>query len=57
MRPKITVIGSLNMDVPVRSSRVPNIGVTILGESVQYFPGEKGLTRLSLVHGLGQMFQ
>jgi len=38
----ITVIGSLNMDIVVRSSRFPGVGETIAGLSCNFFPGGKG---------------
>lgn len=42
MNPKIVVIGSLNMDMVVQTPRLPVIGETILGQSVQFVPGGKG---------------
>lgn len=42
MKPKIVVIGSLNMDMVVQAPRLPVMGETILGKSVQFVPGGKG---------------
>lgn len=41
-RPRIVVIGSLNMDLVVSMERMPQIGETILGTSIHYIPGGKG---------------
>jgi len=41
-RPNIVVVGSLNMDLVVSSSRMPQIGETIEGEAIHYIPGGKG---------------
>lgn len=38
----ITVIGSLNIDIVVRSARVPNAGETIAGTELHIIPGGKG---------------
>jgi ribokinase len=43
MRPRIVVVGSLNMDLVVRTSRIPKPGETILGAGdLQMIPGGKG---------------
>lgn len=39
---KITVIGSLNMDLAVTTPRVPALGETILGSGFMAAPGERG---------------
>jgi ribokinase len=36
------VVGSINMDVVATAARHPKIGETVIGESLQYFPGGKG---------------
>lgn len=38
----ISVVGSLNMDLTVTASRVPNAGETIRGENFRLIPGGKG---------------
>ncbi|MBU8880432.1 ribokinase [Bacillus sp. FJAT-29790] len=42
MIPKIAIIGSLNMDFVVQTTRHPVEGETLLGEKISYFPGGKG---------------
>jgi ribokinase len=42
MRPRIAVVGSLNMDLVIRSPRIPQPGETILGSDFQTIPGGKG---------------
>src|ERR1700723_2886469 len=41
-RPKITVLGSLNMDISVTVPRLPGPGVTVLGSAARFTPGGKG---------------
>lgn len=41
-RPKIVVIGSLNMDLVVKAVRAPKRGETVLGEEIHFVPGGKG---------------
>lgn len=53
MKPKITVIGSLNMDLVVQSSKFPASGETILGESLKYLPGGKGANQAVAASRLG----
>ncbi|MHC4330079.1 MAG: PfkB family carbohydrate kinase, partial [Planctomycetota bacterium] len=40
--PKIVVVGSSNMDLVVKSPRIPAVGETILGEDFIMTPGGKG---------------
>jgi ribokinase len=42
---RVVVCGSLNMDVVVRSARLPERGETILGAEVSFVPGGKGLNQ------------
>ncbi len=42
MPAKIVVVGSLNMDLVVRSPRIPMPGETILGRGFVTLPGGKG---------------
>lgn len=44
-RPKILVVGSLNMDVIASTRRVPNSGETVIGMKFQTAPGGKGLNQ------------
>lgn len=49
----ITVIGSMNMDLVVDTSRVPENGETILGNSFYTFPGGKGANQAVAAARLG----
>jgi ribokinase len=42
---RVVVCGSLNMDVVVRSKRRPATGETLLGATVSFLPGGKGLNQ------------
>ncbi|TGE33759.1 ribokinase [Desulfosporosinus sp. Sb-LF] len=42
LRPKIVVIGSLNMDLVVKALRAPGRGETVMGEEIHFIPGGKG---------------
>lgn len=52
MNKRIVVIGSLNMDIVMKSSRMPLVGETIIGEDVLYLPGGKGANQAVGVHKL-----
>ncbi|TCM92888.1 ribokinase [Paenibacillus sp. BK033] len=41
-RPKLVVIGSLNMDIVVETNAYPQVGETITGQRVRFIPGGKG---------------
>lgn len=41
-RPKVTVIGSINMDLVVSASKMPEKGETLLGDDFHTYPGGKG---------------
>jgi ribokinase len=41
-KPKLVVIGSLNMDIVVETERYPQVGETLLGDKVRFIPGGKG---------------
>jgi len=41
-RPKIVVIGSLNMDLVVKAVCAPKRGETVMGEEIHFIPGGKG---------------
>ena len=40
--PRVVVVGSINMDLVVRSARLPLPGETLLGDSLSEIPGGKG---------------
>lgn len=42
---RVVVIGSANLDLVVSVARLPQVGETLLGESVGRFPGGKGLNQ------------
>lgn len=52
-KPKVTVVGSANIDLVTKTNRVPLLGETILGESFQQFPGGKGANQAVAAARLG----
>ncbi len=52
-RPKITVVGSSNMDLVVKSQRIPVVGETILGGDFIMVPGGKGANQAVAAAKLG----
>ncbi|MDF2715642.1 MAG: ribokinase [Paenibacillus sp.] len=40
--PSIVVVGSLNMDIVLTMSRMPQVGETVAGQHIHYVPGGKG---------------
>ncbi len=50
---KITVIGSLNMDIVLAVSHMPETGETILAEGIELIPGGKGANQAYAVGKLG----
>ncbi len=53
MEPHILVVGSLNMDLVVRTIRHPQIGETVLGHDFHIYPGGKGANQAVAVSRLG----
>lgn len=53
MPPKITVVGSLNMDLIVRTPHIPSPGETIIGSGFQAAPGGKGANQAVAAASLG----
>jgi len=53
MLPKITVVGSLNMDLIVRTPRIPTPGETIIGSGFHTAPGGKGANQAVAAARLG----
>lgn len=47
------VVGSINMDIVAYVQRHPNIGETVFGNSLQYFPGGKGANQAVACKRLG----
>ena len=52
-KPRIAVVGSSNMDLVVKSPRIPAIGETILGEDFIMTPGGKGANQAVAAAKLG----
>lgn len=50
---RITVIGSINIDLQVKTQRLPKIGETILGEGISFTPGGKGANQAVAIARLG----
>jgi ribokinase len=53
MKPKITVVGSLNIDVVVKCAARPKPGETVMGEYHRFVPGGKGANQASASASLG----
>jgi len=53
MSARIVVIGSANMDLVVRSERIPVPGETVLGEAFRQIPGGKGANQAVAAARLG----
>lgn len=52
-RPKIVVVGSLHMDLTVRTEKIPRIGETMLGKQFIMSPGGKGANQAVAAAKLG----
>lgn len=52
-RPKIVVIGSLNMDLVVKAKRAPKRGETVMGDEIHFIPGGKGANQAVALARLG----
>ncbi|MDQ3930329.1 MAG: ribokinase [Chloroflexota bacterium] len=57
MSPRVVVLGSLNMDLVVRVSRLPLPGETITGHSFAQVPGGKGANQATALGRLGAFVQ
>jgi ribokinase len=53
IRPRITVLGSLNMDISVTVPRLPGPGSTVLGSAARFTPGGKGANQAVAAARLG----
>ena len=53
MKPRIVVIGSINMDLVCRTGHIPAPGETVLGEDLQTIPGGKGANQAVAAARLG----
>lgn len=52
-QPRVLVVGSINMDLILRTGRVPSRGETILGKDYQLVPGGKGANQAVAASRLG----
>lgn len=50
---KISVVGSINMDMTVKAERIPLKGETLKGEDLKYIPGGKGANQAVAMAKLG----
>lgn len=50
----ITVIGSINLDIIVKTDRMPERGETIAGKNIYYLPGGKGANQAVAIARLGK---
>lgn len=53
MKKNILVIGSLNADISISMKKMPVIGETVLGETIQYSNGGKGANQACAIGKLG----
>lgn len=53
MAQKITVVGSINMDLVTLSEKVPKMGETLLGQEFRTIPGGKGANQAVALAKLG----
>ena len=51
--PRVTVLGSLNMDISVTVPRLPGPGMTVLGDAARFTPGGKGANQAMAAARLG----
>ncbi|RJE86087.1 ribokinase [Paenibacillus sp. 1011MAR3C5] len=52
-QPNIVVVGSMNMDIVVKTNRFPEGGETILGDEIHFIPGGKGANQAVALARLG----
>ncbi len=52
-QPKVTVLGSANVDLVIRAERMPNRGETLIGDAFDIFTGGKGFNQATAAARLG----
>ncbi|MCY4404344.1 MAG: ribokinase [Candidatus Poribacteria bacterium] len=52
-QPKVTVLGSANVDLVIRAERMPNKGETLIGDAFDIFTGGKGFNQATAAARLG----
>ena len=52
-QPKVTVVGSANVDLVTRAQRMPNKGETLIGDAFDIFTGGKGFNQATAAARLG----
>lgn len=52
-RPRVCVVGSINLDLVVRCERLPRPGETLTGGAIEWIPGGKGANQALAAHRLG----
>lgn len=52
-QPKVTVLGSANIDLVIRTQRLPNNGETLIGDAFDMFTGGKGFNQATAAARLG----
>jgi ribokinase len=52
-RPRVTVLGSINMDISVTVPGLPSPGATVLGDAARFTPGGKGANQAVAAARLG----
>jgi len=52
-QPKVTVLGSANVDLVIRAARMPNKGETLFGDAFDIFTGGKGFNQATAAARLG----
>ena len=53
MKPLILVVGSMNMDLVVKTDEIPNVGETVIGNELLQIPGGKGANQAVAISNLG----